>query len=64
MVGYDQPLLLVALHGILVHFCGRELIFSYMNIVIPYRLSFLNKVAKIMMFEHEMCMLYCTYTPI
>ena len=62
MVGYGHPLLLVALHGILVHFCDRELLFSRMNVVPPYRLSFLNKAAN-MMFEHEMCMLYCTYTP-
>jgi len=64
MVGYDHPLLLVALHGILVHFCGIELLFSHMNGVPPSRLSFLNKVANMMMFECEMCMLYCTYTPI
>jgi hypothetical protein len=63
MVGYDHPLLLVALHGILVHFCGRELLFSHMNAIPLYGLLFLNKVANIMMFAHEVCMLYCTYTP-
>lgn len=57
MVGYDHPLLLVALHGILVHFCGRELLFSHMNVIYEQG-SQHNDV------EHEMRMLHCTYTPI
>jgi hypothetical protein len=51
---YDHPLFDVAVHGILVHFSRRELLFSCMNAFPLYGLPFLNIVANIMVFAHTM----------
>ena len=47
--GHDQPMFHTTLHGTLVHFCHKELIFSHINTVPPDGLPLMNKAANTVM---------------
>jgi hypothetical protein len=55
-------MLLVALHGTTMHFCCRELVFSHVNAVPHYRLTFLNEVANSDVSMQNACALLYTYS--